>query len=407
MDLCRSSSRPRKQQSCQSDTLSVTSPTPLSEGSQDVPESPASFQSSMSACCSPGKLSREKVTPCVAFEDKDRPTCSDSKPFLPDPEDPQPFVKPAFPDPLSSLDQSSPPYYPNKTKYSPATHPMEALKPKIKQEPLLDGTDPHHAPYPYFPPMYPHMAPDPYHLMGPRHPYPRLMPQLMQQQPRWPSPLKEEWAYVQPRPPQPPDISRTQSATPETKPRAPREKPVLPPTEVADKPPVSHKRVAEVARPGHVELTTPVLRKRKKQPPDMAMTDPFRLTMALRSGVLSDTAWALDYLTILLNHNGTRDLYHLEEAHGLLDALVACWLRCLLDMFPGELTAPDHPVELELEPELIEDTEELSLQIATHEPPAHNEDTLPHTLCHLKTPFRYLLLTINVVFRSFYFELCP
>ena len=398
LELCRSSTRPRKQQNCQSDTLSVTSPTPLSEESQDVPESPASFQSSMSTC-SPGKLSRDKVTPCATLEDKDRATSSDIKPLLSDLEDPSHLSQP-FMTSLSSLDQS----HPNKTKPHPATHTLEVLKPpKIKQE--LDTTEPHHSPYPYYPNMYPHLQHDPYQLMQPRHPYPRIMPHLMPQ--RWPSPGKEDWAYMPPRAPQPLDTPRTQYATPDTKPRAPREKPAPPPTEVAEKPPVSHKRVAEVARPGHVELTTPILRKRKKQPPDLSMTDPFRLTMALRSGVLSDTAWALDYLTILLNHNETRELYLLGKAPGLLDALVACWLRCLLDMFPGELATPDHPVEPEPVLELTEDTGNLPppIRIKAHEPTAHSGGSLPHSLCHLNTPFRYVCVASDLSLDSL-FEMC-
>ena len=373
--------------------MSVTSPAPLSEESQEIPESPASIHSSMSTSCSPNKLPRDKGTPCSASED--RTTSSEMKPFLSELEDTshltQAFIKPSFSDPISSLDQSSPPFHLNKTKSHPATHPLEVLKPpKIKQEQLLDGTDPHPSPYHFYPSMYSHMQHDPYPPMYPRHPYPpRLMPLIMQQ--RWSSHLKQEdWPYVPPRPPHPPDTSRTQSAIPESKPRVPREKPTPPTPEVSEKPPVPHKRVSEVARSGHVELTTPILRKRKKQPPDMAMTDPFRLTMALRSGVLSDTAWALDYLTILLNHNGTRELYHLGRAQGLLDALVACWLRCLLDIFPGGLSAPDHPVGPEPILELTRATEELPppLRRETHAPPAHSGGNMPPTLCHLKTPFR-------------------
>ena len=138
-----------------------------------------------------------------------------------------------------------------------------------------------------------------------------------------------------------------------------------------------------MGRVGLVEYSTPILRKRKKQLPNMNMTEPFRLTMALRSGVLTDTVWALDYLTILLNHNGTRELYGLNKAEGLLDALVACWRSCLSEIFPGEV-----------EKEHVEETKlELTPLHTEGDLPPHLREVEEDTLQHIDTytpPIRYV-----------------
>ncbi|KAI6656316.1 hypothetical protein LOD99_1116 [Oopsacas minuta] len=367
LELCRSATRTRKQQNCHSDTLSVTSPAPPSEESQDIPESPGSLISGMS---SPSKLTRDRPTPCATLED--RPTSSDIKPFQLEedtPHLPQTFKS----DPLSFLDSTSPPYMPNRSK----NQGLDILKPpKIKQEHSIpDGIEPHSNPYQYYTSMYPHIPQESYHVMPPKHPYTsRLMHSMIQSQ-RWSSPHKQEdWGYVPPRATPSTDTSRTQPAPAvhEPKSRVPRDKPVIPSSEVLDKPHVTQKRPSDLAR-GGVEYSTPIIRKRKKQPPNQSMTDPFRLTMALRSGVLTDTAWALDYLTILLNHNGTRDLYNLTNAHGLLDALVACWVKCLSDIFPGEIVAlPEAESKLELTPLADED-----LPVELRNVTQQNHTTLP------------------------------
>lgn len=377
VELCRTTPRPRKQ-NCHSDTLSVTSPTAPSEESQDIPESPLSLMSSMSANCSPSKLPRDRMTPSATLDD--RPTSSDTKqPFeLDGHEDTSHFSKT---DPLSFLEQTSPPFAPNRNKTPLGLDTPKAGKIKQEHQPP-DGSDTHATHYPYYPPMYPHMTHDPYNVMGARHPYqPRLMHPLIPHH-RWPAHKQEEWMYGPPRLPQIPDTSRTQSAPPvhDTKHRVPREKPAPPPSEVSEKPLVPHKRPQEMGRMGLVEFSTPIARKRKKQLPNMNMTEPFRLTMALRSGVLTDTVWALDYLTILLNHNGTRELYGLNRAHGLLDALVSCWRNCLSEIFPGDVeTEHREEMKLELTPLLADGDLPPHLMNVAEDKPRHNDTSCPPT----------------------------
>ena len=391
MELCRSATRPRKQ-NCHSDTLSVTSPTAPSEESQDIPESPLSLISGMSTNCSPNKIPRDRMTPSGTLDE--RPISSDTKLEMDGHEDTSHLSKS---DPLSFLDQTSPPFAPNRNRI-PLGMDTSTKVPRIKQEHQApDGSDTHATHYPYYPPMYPHMAHDPYHVMGPRPPYqPRLMHPILPHH-RWPPHKQEEWPYGPPRLATVPDTSRTQSAPPphETRHRVPREKPAAPPSEVSDKPLVPHKRPQESGKVGLVEFCTPIIRKRKKQPPNMNLTEPFRLTMALRSGVLTDTVWALDYLTILLNNNGTRDLYGLNKAHGLLDALVTCWRSCLAEIFPGEVET-EHREEMKVELTPLHEDGDLPpfLRNVAEDTPRHIETSIP--------PVRYVSVRHDSTKRQFF-----
>ncbi|XP_063707562.1 trithorax group protein osa isoform X3 [Culicoides brevitarsis] len=86
--------------------------------------------------------------------------------------------------------------------------------------------------------------------------------------------------------------------------------------------------------PDSVEATTPVLYRRKRIcRMDIGATDPWRLFMALRSGLLSETTWALDVLNILLFDDSTVAYFGLAHLPGLLNLLLDHFQKSLIDVF--------------------------------------------------------------------------
>lgn len=74
---------------------------------------------------------------------------------------------------------------------------------------------------------------------------------------------------------------------------------------------------------GSVEGTTPVLYKRRRLcKTDVAPVDAWRIMMALKSGLLAETTWALDVLNILLFDDSTVTYFGLLHLPGLLDILL-------------------------------------------------------------------------------------
>jgi len=58
--------------------------------------------------------------------------------------------------------------------------------------------------------------------------------------------------------------------------------------------------------------------------------------MALKSGLLSETSWALDVLAVLLRDDTTVLWFGLQHLPGLVDLLLEHLRRCLIELFPGD-----------------------------------------------------------------------
>lgn len=83
-----------------------------------------------------------------------------------------------------------------------------------------------------------------------------------------------------------------------------------------------------------IESTTPVLYRRKRMTKaDIGPTDPWRLFMALRSGLLAETTWALDVLNVLLFDDSAVAYFGLLHMPGLLNLLLEHFQKSLADMF--------------------------------------------------------------------------
>lgn len=64
--------------------------------------------------------------------------------------------------------------------------------------------------------------------------------------------------------------------------------------------------------------------------------DAWRLMMALRSGLITESTWALDVLTVLLRDDVTSSCLSLSHMPGLLEVLVEHYRRCLILIFGTE-----------------------------------------------------------------------
>lgn len=66
--------------------------------------------------------------------------------------------------------------------------------------------------------------------------------------------------------------------------------------------------------------------------------------MSLKSGLLSESTWALDTLNILLHDDSTVGYFHLKHHHSLLNTLVDHLSKVLRAVFPNEFNSlPNHP----------------------------------------------------------------
>ncbi|KFM78505.1 Trithorax group protein osa, partial [Stegodyphus mimosarum] len=83
--------------------------------------------------------------------------------------------------------------------------------------------------------------------------------------------------------------------------------------------------------PNTVEAIKPVAVKRRRCPAKRLGTiDPWRIMLALKSGLLAESTWALDALSILLADNNTVVYFGLSHLPGLLNVLVDHY-RCFLN----------------------------------------------------------------------------
>jgi len=64
--------------------------------------------------------------------------------------------------------------------------------------------------------------------------------------------------------------------------------------------------------------------------------DAWRLMMALKSGLVGESSWALDVLSILLRDESAVLWFGLQTLPGLVDVLLEHFRRCLIEMFPGD-----------------------------------------------------------------------
>lgn len=74
---------------------------------------------------------------------------------------------------------------------------------------------------------------------------------------------------------------------------------------------------------------------------DVAPVDAWRIMMALKSGLLAETCWALDILNILLFDDNCIGYFGLQHMPGLLDLLLEHFHRSLSDVFDAPPTDED------------------------------------------------------------------
>lgn len=116
--------------------------------------------------------------------------------------------------------------------------------------------------------------------------------------------------------------------------------------------PPSRKEV--VFPPDSVEAVLPVAAKRRRlYAKDVSPLEAWRLMMCLKSGLLAESTWALDVLSVLLYDDSTVLYFGLSHLPGLLETLMEHFRRCLSLVF-------DTPDDLELGYESKAEKEEAS-----------------------------------------------
>ncbi|KAJ8288743.1 hypothetical protein COCON_G00014020 [Conger conger] len=85
---------------------------------------------------------------------------------------------------------------------------------------------------------------------------------------------------------------------------------------------------------GSVECTTPVLKLRRKiTSKDTGTPEAWRVMMSLKSGLLAESTWALDTISVLLYDNSTVSSFCLAQLPGFLELLVEYYRRCVMEIF--------------------------------------------------------------------------
>lgn len=86
--------------------------------------------------------------------------------------------------------------------------------------------------------------------------------------------------------------------------------------------------------PGCVESTVPhLIKRRKHNKADVQPVDGWKLVMALKSGLLMESTWALDVLNILLYDDYSYHYFGLSNMPGLMEVLLEHWRASLIAMF--------------------------------------------------------------------------
>lgn len=121
-----------------------------------------------------------------------------------------------------------------------------------------------------------------------------------------------------------------------------RERVYIPPNKISQHPNVnlphqymSHQSRREIIFPsGTIESISPILSKRRRlTSKDVSPLEAWRLMMALKSGLLAETTWALDVLSVLLYDDNTVLYFGLNHLPGLLETLMEHYRRCLNVIF--------------------------------------------------------------------------
>ncbi|GBO99686.1 Trithorax group protein osa [Eumeta japonica] len=93
--------------------------------------------------------------------------------------------------------------------------------------------------------------------------------------------------------------------------------------------------------PECIEATVPSGEKRRRlTKADVAPVDAWRIMMALKSGLLAETCWALDILNILLFDDNCIGYFGLQHMPGLLDLLLEHFHKSLSDVFDAPTPDP-------------------------------------------------------------------
>ena len=94
-------------------------------------------------------------------------------------------------------------------------------------------------------------------------------------------------------------------------------------------------QIREIQFPSEsIEAVKPLFVKRKKLTgKDITSIDPSKLMMSLKSGLLAETTWALDVLSILLHDDNTYLYFNLQNLPGLLELLLEHFKLYLSEIF--------------------------------------------------------------------------
>ena len=83
-----------------------------------------------------------------------------------------------------------------------------------------------------------------------------------------------------------------------------------------------------------VEATHPLMMKRRKHTKaDVQPVEGWRLVMALKSGLLMESTWALDVLNVLLYDDNAFTYFGLSNMPGLMEAILEHWRASLIGLF--------------------------------------------------------------------------
>ncbi|CAG2100121.1 unnamed protein product [Medioppia subpectinata] len=169
--------------------------------------------------------------------------------------------------------------------------------------------------------------------------------------------------------------------------------------------------------PDSVEATTPTMSKRRRLcARDLTSVEAWRLIMCLKSGLLAESTWALDILSVLLHDDSTVLYFGLQHMPGMLEVLLEHYKRYLSEIFDGlfddtEIGFESNKCNNPVESESISSTKrtklwyELNTDLSDSESDGVKEDddercTTP-TKCDIPSDEQLVLLnTTNFTFKS-------
>ncbi|CAH8629669.1 unnamed protein product [Schistosoma rodhaini] len=153
--------------------------------------------------------------------------------------------------------------------------------------------------------------------------------------------------------------------------------------------------------PGSVEAT-PVdsSRRRRYRAKDLGSIAPFKLLMALRSGLTAEVSWALNCLNILLRDENGMDFIIPSALPGLITSLVDLWRHTLGELFDHKLfiTSLELPTDLSLISSFSSCTEtkqNLMLENTPHPNCSRNANTVNMTCLDVMKSKSYLTDSSN------------